>query len=152
MFSLTSPRQYLAERGCFPCKAELPGHRDSFLYFPLWRRGADPAAARPGGVVTQLRLQAVLDALDADLAWLAGHRESLQVADPRLPGPGRDRALTWATGRLAALGGLGDQRTCPTTSIPRLETRCPRSSARCWTSSVACSCQRWISTISAIRT
>ena len=65
---------------------------------PTLARGADPAAARPGGVVTQLRLQAVLDALDADLAWLAGHRESLQVADPRLPGPGRDRALT-ATGR-----------------------------------------------------
>jgi hypothetical protein len=32
--------------------------------------------------VTQLRLQAVLDALDADLAWLAAQRESPPVAVP----------------------------------------------------------------------
>src|SRR5436190_16378615 len=59
-----------------------------------WGGGSDPAAARPGGVVIQLRLQAGLDALDADLAWLAEHRESPRVAVPAA----RPAASGWLSG------------------------------------------------------
>ena len=64
---------------------------------PLWddqppTRGRRPAAGTDdgtGGEEPPARTYTLLDALDADLAWLAAHRESLPVAvrprDPRLP-------------------------------------------------------------------
>src|SRR5262249_53185275 len=65
---------------------------------------------------------------------------------------GHERLLSWGHQPYISEIGSLRQRTGPTTSSFRLEHRCPRSSARCWTSSLACSSQRLISVISAIRT
>ena len=80
------------------------------------------------------------------------HRRRARVRHRRRRRP-RDRSFdARCCARAPAGHDRGFQRTGRTTSIPRLETRCAKSSANRWTCSLACCSKRSTSTISAIST